>query len=188
MRLAAGIGCNSRGKPFFAKPFCCSLILTSRSLTDASNAAQKLMERFNPESDPDGVQAFALALDVRGYKAVAVVADIAIKWKEHVDIVINKWQDCPCAFGTDWLFVCSAGGSPGAGGGLFDREVADIEELIQLNLMGTMWVCKAFGLHMASLVDHAHQHTNPSPKIINIASIAGLVGRDSNMYDNLGMS
>ena len=91
----------------------CNLILTSRSLTDASNAAQKLMARFNPERDPDGVQAFALALDVRDYKAVAVVAAEAIKWKGHVDIVISKWQDCPCAFGTDWLLCAARAGRQG---------------------------------------------------------------------------
>ena len=49
-----------------------------------------------------------------------------------------------------------------------------VEALIQANLLGSFWCCKVIGKHMA---DRGYG------KIINIGSIAGIVGRNDAMYD-----
>ena len=49
-----------------------------------------------------------------------------------------------------------------------------MEALIQANLLGSFWCCKVIGKHMA---DRGYG------KIINIGSIAGIVGRNDAMYD-----
>ena len=74
----------------------------------------------------------------------------------------------------------NAGGNPpGSPGPLFDRVPEDIENLVAINLTGSLFCCKAFGKHMAE---------QGSGKIINISSIAGIVGRDRRMYRRSNMS
>ena len=72
-----------------------------------------------------------------------------------------------------------------AGGGLdlrpthfFDRDPLHIAQLIDTNLTGMLYCCQAFGRDMAA---------RGSGSIINIASIAGLCGRDRRMYDQTGL-
>ena len=72
-----------------------------------------------------------------------------------------------------------------AGGGLdlhpthfFDRTPAHIAQLIDTNLTGMLYCCQAFGRSMAA---------RGSGSIINIASIAGVCGRDRRMYDQTGL-
>ena len=72
-----------------------------------------------------------------------------------------------------------------AGGGLdlhptafFDRDPAHIAQLIDTNLTGMLYCCQAFGRAMAA---------RGSGSIINIASIAGLCGRDRRIYDETGL-
>ncbi len=101
------------------------------------------------------------AFDVKDAAAVAALASSAVQWKGRVDILINN-----------------AGGSPGSGPNLFERPPDQIAELISVNLLGTLYCCREFGAMMAS---------QASGKIINIASIAGLVGRDRRMYDRSQM-
>ncbi|MCC6490320.1 MAG: SDR family oxidoreductase [Candidatus Hydrogenedentes bacterium] len=102
-------------------------------------------------------------LDVRRYGDVEALAAKVRSWKGHVDILINN-----------------AGGTPpGTPGPLFDRSPEDIEALIALNLTGAIFCCKAFGRLMAE---------QGYGKIINISSIAALVGRDRRMYQRNGMA
>jgi len=103
------------------------------------------------------------ALDVRDYAAVEALAQQAFAWKGHVDILVNNVGGTP----------------PGSPGPLFDRAPEDIEALIALNLTGPLFCCKAFGKPMAD---------QGSGKIINISSIAALVGRDRRMYQRNGLS
>jgi len=133
----------------------CHLAITSRQQADADKAAKKLTDAY-------GVDVLPLALDVRDYDQVAAVVDQVAHWKGRIDVLINN-----------------AGG--GAGGGprhLFERNPADIVELIQTNLIGTLYCCKAVGKVMAD---------QKRGKIINIASIAGMVGRDRKMYERTGL-
>jgi len=131
------------------------VIITSRTLQAAQDSAVQLRSAY-PKSE-----ILPLQLDVRHFEAVEDIAQRAIQWKGRVDILINN-----------------AGVSPGEGGGLFDREVEHIEETVTLNLLGTIWCCKAFGRTMQE---------QRYGKVINISSIAALVGRDSRMYSRHGM-
>ena len=83
-------------------------------------------------------------------------------------------------FGSLDILINNAGGGFGKSGGhLFQRSAEDITTLISTNLTGSLLCCKAFAPKMA---EQGHG------KIISIASIAGLVGRDRRMYDRNSMS
>lgn len=109
-----------------------------------------------------GVDVLPLALDVRDYSQVAQVAQEARQWKGRIDVLINN-----------------AGGGSGKGPcALFERLPSDMVDLIATNLIGPLYCCKAVGVVMAE---------QRSGKIINIASIAGIVGRDRRIYDRNGL-
>ncbi|HPC61241.1 MAG TPA: SDR family oxidoreductase [Verrucomicrobiota bacterium] len=103
-------------------------------------------------------ETLALALDVTRPEAVAETVGKAAAWKGHLDILVNN-----------------AGGTPSGGGAahLFERSAEAALELISVNLMGTLYCCQAAGRVMAR---------QGAGKIINIASIAGILGRDRRMY------
>jgi NAD(P)-dependent dehydrogenase (short-subunit alcohol dehydrogenase family) len=102
-----------------------------------------------------------LALDVKNPSDVKYVAHQAAQFKGQIDILINN-----------------AGGSPGSGGNLFERTPEDILELVSINLLGTLYCCREIGAVMAQ---------KGYGKIINIASIAALVGRDRRVYERCQM-
>lgn len=106
-----------------------------------------------------GVEAMGLSLDVNCPESVEKLAEDAFGWKGHIDILVNN----------------SGGGSGASEGHLFDRSYEAIENMIKTNLTGTIFVCKAVGKYMKE---------QKSGKIINIGSIAGMVGRDRRMYYN----
>ena len=131
------------------------LVITSRTLESVEKTAQTLREKYGREVLPK-------ALDVTDYDQVAQLAEDARAWKNHVDVLINN-----------------AGGGLGlTPTNLFQRDPGHIRKLIDVNLVGMLFSCKAFGKIMVK---------QGSGKIINIASIAGLVGRDRRMYDTTGM-
>lgn len=109
-----------------------------------------------------GIDVLPLALDVLDYQRVVEVTRRAREWKGQIDVLINN-----------------AGGGSGAGKGhLFERAPADIVELIAVNLVGVLYCCKEVGQIMVR---------QGRGKIINIGSIAGLVGRDRRMYERNGL-
>jgi len=110
-----------------------------------------------------GVEVLPLALDVRQHDAVAAAAIQARAWQGHIDVLINN----------------AGGGIPGRPTDLFARAPEDIEALIGVNLTGALFCCQEVGRIMAE---------QRSGKIINIASIAGLVGRDRAMYHRTGLT
>jgi len=134
----------------------CDVIVTARNLDSARKTAQTLAARHKRET-------FGLALDVTRPEEVANVVAQAVGWKGHLDILVNN-----------------AGGTPPGKGKchLFERHPRDMEELVAINLLGTLYCCQEVGRSMAR---------QGSGKIINIASIAGIVGRDRRMYQRHGM-
>jgi len=109
-----------------------------------------------------GVAVLPLALDVRRYEEVAARINEAHGWKGRIDVLVNN-----------------AGGGVGTGSpDLFERSPDDIQALIDTNLVGMLYCCKEVGRIMAA---------QRSGKIINIASIAALVGRDRKMYERNAM-
>ena len=100
-----------------------------------------------------------LAYDQAKYEAVEQLAKQAHDWQGRVDILVNN--------------AGIAGGAAGPGR-LLSRSPEAISKVIHVNLTGLLYCCKAVGKVMVE---------QGGGKIINIASIAGLVGRDRRMYD-----
>jgi len=110
-----------------------------------------------------GVEVLPLPLDVRDHGQVAEMAARAAAWKGRLDILINN-----------------AGGGSGRGPcALFERLPEDVIGLIGTNLIGTLFCCQEVGRVMAQ---------QGYGKIVNIASMAGLVGRDRRMYERSGLN
>ena len=104
-----------------------------------------------------GVEALGLQLEQKDYASVQKMADDAHAWKGRIDILINN-----------------AGGGSGKGECNFlSRDPEAIRNMIDINLTGSMYCCQAVGRYMAEA---------KSGVIINIGSVAGLVGRDRRMY------
>ena len=113
--------------------------------------------------DSTGRDVLPLQLDLMDTSTIETFAQSAWDWKGYVDILFNN----------------AGGGVGNSSGHLFDRSTEDILAMIALNLSAPLLCCKAFSSKMAQ---------RGSGKIINIASIAGMVGRDRRMYENHGMS
>ncbi|MBR5614128.1 MAG: SDR family oxidoreductase [Clostridia bacterium] len=122
-----------------------------------SRTQEKAQEAADEIAAKYGVEAIGLALEVNSVESVEALAEAAFGWKGHIDILVNN----------------SGGGSGASEGHLFDRSYEAIENMIKTNLTGTIFVCKAVGRYMKE---------QKSGKIINIGSIAGVVGRDRRMY------
>jgi gluconate 5-dehydrogenase len=132
----------------------CDLVITSRQSADAEEAAAKLRAKHKRDVLP-------LAVDVSDPVQIKALAEKAEAFKGHVEILINN-----------------AGGSPGSGSSLFGRKPEEIQELISVNLLGTIYCCQEFGRIMVE---------QGRGKIINVASVAALIGRDRRMYERIGM-
>jgi len=108
------------------------------------------------------VETLPLQLDHRDAKAVASVAAQLDTWRDRLDILVNN-----------------AGGYTGERPGmLFERSADDATWMIETNLTGVIHCCREFGGRMAA---------RRSGKIINIASMAGMVGRDRRIYERSSM-
>jgi gluconate 5-dehydrogenase len=131
-------------------------------LAISSRKAENAEEAARKLTAQHGREAFARPLDVRDFAQVDAFAQEVRAWKGHVDVLVNN-----------------AGGNVGRSPGhLFARAPEDMVDLVAVNLFGTMFCCKVFGKIMAD--------QGPG-KIINIASMAGMVGRDRRMYERNGM-
>lgn len=95
---------------------------------------------------------------------------------ESVD-QLGHWLD-ENSLAPDILINNAGGGSGQSESNLFKRDSSDIAASINTNLLGVIYCCKVVG---AIMVKHG------SGRIINIASIAGLVGRDRRIYEGTGM-
>lgn len=134
----------------------CDLVITSRTAASAEKAAEQLRADWQCDVLP-------LEVDIADHDRVDRFAEEAEAWKGHVDILVNN----------------AGGGSGASAGHLFQRDPADIVNLIHINLVGPLMCCKAVAPKMA---ERGHG------KIINIASIAGILGRDRRMYERAEMS
>ncbi len=103
------------------------------------------------------VDMLALQMDHSDWGQVEDMAEKAHAWKEHIDILINN----------------AGGRTEHVESNLFKRPPESIVDMIHTNLIGPLFCCKAVGRFMME---------QGWGKIINIASIAGLVGRNRRMY------
>jgi NAD(P)-dependent dehydrogenase (short-subunit alcohol dehydrogenase family) len=113
-------------------------------------------------SNLTGGEVFGVALDVRDEQSVvSAFKEVADRWG-RLDVLVNN-----------------AGGAPRAEHyHVWDRKLEDWQFVIETNLTGT-FLCTRAGAQI--MLPHR------SGSIINIASIAGLVGRDRRMYEGLEM-
>ena len=122
--------------------------------------AQQSAETIASQCSTD---ALGLRLDHCDWSDVERVAKEAHDWQGRLDVLVNN-----------------AGGATGTGPtNLFERSPEDIDLHVRTNLIGPLYCCKAVGALMME---------QGFGKIINIASIAGLVGRDRNMYRRNGVN
>ena len=109
-----------------------------------------------------GIKTRGLALDHRQSASVSRIFGDVAGWQGHIDIVVNN-----------------AGGGSGQGPcHLFERAPEDVEDMIATNLTGALHCCQAAGRLMAK---------QKQGKIINVASVAALVGRDRRVYARNGL-
>lgn len=128
----------------------CMVVITSRKKEKAQDAAARIQESY-------GVDALGLEMDQQCYSSVSNMAERAIAWKGHVDVLVNN-----------------AGGGAGYGEcDFFKRTPEDMASMIQTNLIGALFCCQVFCRNMAQ---------RKSGTIINLGSIAAIVGRDREMY------
>ncbi len=122
-----------------------------------SREAQKAERSAGSLRERFGVEALGIALDQTEPAQIQAAIEQAWQWKGRIDVLVNN-----------------AGGGSGQGAcHLFARTLEDTERMIRLNLTGVLCCCQQASKRMAE---------RASGKIINIASIAGLVGRDRRMY------
>jgi NAD(P)-dependent dehydrogenase (short-subunit alcohol dehydrogenase family) len=108
------------------------------------------------------VDVLVLALDQRDHRSVAALAREAQAWKGRIDILVNN----------------AGGGSGASEGNLFQRDPAAIADMISVNLTGVIYCCQEIGRCMSE---------RKRGKIINIASIAGVIGRNRELYRRNGV-
>jgi NAD(P)-dependent dehydrogenase (short-subunit alcohol dehydrogenase family) len=103
------------------------------------------------------VDVIVLAWDALNVASIKQLALDAAAWQGHIDILINN----------------AGGNRTTSAAHFFDRSDDDIKIGIELNLTSPLYCCREFGRIMKK---------QGFGKIINIASIAGLIGRDRRMY------
>lgn len=122
--------------------------------------AQETAKKIREEYEVDTL---ALTMDQRFHDQVAAMAKAAHAWKGRIDILINN----------------AGGGSGKSLARIYERAPEDEVDLISTNLTGVLFCCKEVSRYM---VEAGYG------KIINVASVAGLIGRDRRMYDRSGMT
>lgn len=133
------------------------------SVAITSRDLQRARQAASGMSGKYGVEFLPLQLDHRDYGDVCRIAAQVQSWKGGVDILINN----------------AGGGSGKTPAGLFSRDPLDMADLIATNLTGVLYCCQTVGKMMVE---------KGTGKIINIASVAGVVGRDRRMYAQSHMS
>lgn len=128
----------------------CRVVITSREEEKAVKAAEAL-------GSETGKEVLGLPLDQRDYSSCETLMDTVVSRFGRIDILINN-----------------AGGGSGAGECNFLlRDPKNLQNMIDTNLTGSLFCCKAACIHMAE---------QKSGRIINLGSIAGIVGRSRKMY------
>jgi NAD(P)-dependent dehydrogenase (short-subunit alcohol dehydrogenase family) len=103
------------------------------------------------------VEVLALPLELSDCRSIARFADQAHSWRGRIDILVNS----------------AGGGSGTTEANLFQRDPAEIAMTIATNLVAVIYCCREICRHMVA---------KRSGKVINVASMAGLIGRDRRIY------
>jgi NAD(P)-dependent dehydrogenase (short-subunit alcohol dehydrogenase family) len=109
-----------------------------------------------------GIEVLALPLELAEFRSIERFADRAHAWHQRVDILVNN----------------AGGGSGATAPNLFQRDPAEIAMTLTTNLLAVIYCCREIGRHMVA---------RRSGRIINVASVSGMVGRDRRLYREQGV-
>jgi NAD(P)-dependent dehydrogenase (short-subunit alcohol dehydrogenase family) len=108
-----------------------------------------------------GVGALGLEMDQQDYESVQKMADSAFAFRNRIDILVNN-----------------AGGGAGLSDGDFaGRDAGVMAGMVAINLTGVLYCCRAVSGYM---MRQGHG------RIVNVASVAGMIGRDRAIYKENG--
>jgi len=110
-----------------------------------------------------GVETLPIEMDHCHHQQVENMASEVMNWKGHVNILINN----------------AGGSSKKSEGNLFRRSPEAIKDLITINLTGPLFCCREIGRIMMG---------QGFGKIINVASVSGMIGRDRRIYRESGFN
>lgn len=147
----------------FGREFCHTFAEHGADLVIAARSAEKGEALAKELQQQYGVETKVITWDAADVETIKALAIKARDWKGHVDVL-----------------MCNAGGNSNTSSHhFFDRSDYDIRKTVENNLFSTLFCCREFGRIMKE---------QKSGVIINIASIAGVIGRDRRMYQRSGGS
>jgi gluconate 5-dehydrogenase len=135
----------------------CALSEYGATVVISSRSREKAENVARSMSETYHNRVIGLNLDQSNYDSCQTLADRVHEECKRIDILINN-----------------AGGGSGKGKCNFlERNPELMRSMIETNLLGPLFCCQSFGRYMVD---------QNSGSIINIASIAGITGRDRSMY------
>lgn len=145
------------GHAWLGYDMACALAEAGANIIITSRDAQSIQYVTDEIAKVYGVKTLAIGMNQLDYNEVELMAQKAYDWMGHIDVLINN----------------AGGGSGASQGNLFERAPETIKNLIDTNLTGMLYCCKAVGKYMME---------QKRGKIINVGSIAAIVGRNRDMY------
>jgi NAD(P)-dependent dehydrogenase (short-subunit alcohol dehydrogenase family) len=119
---------------------------------------QEWLQPAEEELHEAGIEAEALACDVADQGQIEALANAVLERHRRVDILVN-------AAGITW------------GASALEMPVDRWRSVLDVNATGTFLCCQAFGRGMVE---------RGAGRIVNVASVAGLIGQDPEMMDAVG--
>jgi NAD(P)-dependent dehydrogenase (short-subunit alcohol dehydrogenase family) len=163
LRLDHQVGIVTGAHAWLGYDIACALAEAGCHVIVTSRDAQRAQQTAEKIAKAYNVDTLGIAMDQRFHDQVASMAKQAHAWKGRVDVLVNN-----------------AGGGSGSGSArIHDRSPEDELNMINTNLSGVLFCCQEVS---RSMVEAGRG------KIINIASIAALFGRDRRMYDRSDMT
>lgn len=123
----------------------------------ASRNLERIQKAAETISSDYNVETHCIVFDQTDSTSCSKMAEEAYRWKGHIDILINN------AGGGSGISECD----------FLQRKPEDLEKVIKSNLIGSLLCTQAVAKYMVD---------QKKGKVINIGSIAGIVGRDREIY------
>ena len=145
----------------FGKEFSRIFAENGAHLVLASRSVEKGEALAKELKEKYGTESLVVTWDATDVESIKAMAREALAFKGHIDVL-----------------MCNAGGNRTTSAHhFFDRSDDDIRISVETNLLSVLFCCREFGRIMKK---------QGSGSIINIASIAGVIGRDRRMYQKAG--
>jgi gluconate 5-dehydrogenase len=161
-RMDGKVAIVTGGHAWLGYDMACALAEEGCSMIITSRDRQRAEETAKRIGEQYQVDTLGLKLEQTDYESVSAMAEQAFAWKKRIDVLINN----------------AGGGSGASEGDFMKRSPEDMVNLITTNLIGSMFCCQQVGRYMIG---------QQSGSIINMGSIAGIVGRDRDMYRTTGL-